>query len=191
MSIAVFGQAQDSIPHFTELSKQVFQCLSNRNYDCLEDRMVSLKEFVQLMEPALKDIAAKRDSSIEIDTNAIVLYEPEYRAELKNNIDTLYALAERLKINWNKAAFISMSDSTVDHYMLSEYGVATAQCTIKFSDGDRVYGIDYGLRFMNKKWVIEELHRYIVVYNKDGSDAGVMRENGYDTDMDGYSHTKK
>jgi hypothetical protein len=177
--------AQDSIPHFSELSKKVFQCLCNKDYGCIESRMVSLKELTQLMKPMLKNFANKEDSIIEIDTNLTALNSTLYGAR---NIDSVYARAKQLEINWNRVTFIGMSDSAANEYMLKEYGTAVAQCTIKFSEGKNIYGIEYGLRFIRRQWKIEELHPYIVVYKKDGSIEGVMRQDGYDTYMDGYNH---
>ena len=149
-STGVFSQ--DSIPPFTELSKQIFQCLRNKDYGCIEKNMISLRELAQLVNPILKDYQKEKDDSVFIiDTNKITP-NSGYNTY---NIDSFYARANQVEINWDRVSFISMSsDSIADSYMLSEYGIAEAQCTIKFSEGENIYGIEYGLRFINKQWKI-------------------------------------
>ena len=147
--------------------------------------MISFQELMQSLSPILDEIN-KKDSLVLNDTiqrtvNSISI----------GNFNSIYERAKQLEINWNKVSFMSMSDSTVDSLMLSEYKIAVAQCTIKFSEGENIYGIEYGLRFINKQWRIEEIHPYIVVYDKNGGVEGVMRNDGYDTYMDGYSHPPK
>jgi hypothetical protein len=177
--------AQDSIPSFSRLSKDVFKWLRNKDYGSLEKNMISVKEMMQLINPVLKDLAKEKDSADLIDTSKIAT---EFFLHSAGSIDAIYARGKQLQINWDRVSLISMSDSTTDAYMLSEYGIAQAQCTIKFSEGENTYGIEYGLRYLNKQWKIEELHPYIVVCKKDGGVKGVMRQDGYDTNMDGYNH---
>ena len=176
--------AQDSIPSFTELSKEVFKCLCNKDYRCLNSKMISATELVQLIEPMLQDVLKNKDSVVNLDTTQLALSPIVF-----SKVDGIYDRAKGLEINWDSVVFVStFYDSAVYQYMLSEYKDAEAQCTLKFSEGENVYGIEYGLRFINNHWKIEEIHPYIVVYNKDGKVEGIMRHDGYDTYMDGYTH---
>jgi hypothetical protein len=180
--------AQDSVPPFTELSKQVYQCLRHKDYGCLEKNMLSLDEMIKSLNALMKDYQKEKESVTTFDSNTLA---PLLSHRNTQNIDAFYERAKQLKINWDRVEFVSVSDSTVDSYMLSQFGTALAQCTIKISEGQNIYGIDYGLRFINKQWKIEEIHPYIVVYEKDGRIKGVMRQDGYDTDVDALNPPKK
>jgi len=79
--------AQDSIPPFTELSKQVYQCLRHKDYGCLEKNMLSLDEMIKSLNALMKDYQKERDSVTTFDSNTLA---PLLSHRNTQNIDAFY-----------------------------------------------------------------------------------------------------